>query len=46
MSKVRFSIRKRTIELIAAAHNGLFVGYFSFGIPKWKKLAVSDLVAL
>ena len=45
MPKVRLQIRKRTFEPIAAAHNDLFVGYVGFGIPKWKKLAVSDLVA-
>jgi len=43
---VGFPIRKRTIEPIAAAHNDLFVGYVGFAIPKRKKLAVSDLVAL
>jgi hypothetical protein len=42
---VRFPIRKETFEPIAAAQNDLFVGYVSFGIPKWKKLTGSDFVA-
>ncbi len=46
MPKVRFPIRKRTFEPIAAAQNDLFAGNVSFAIPKRKKLAVSDLVAL
>jgi hypothetical protein len=46
MPKVRFPIRKRTFEPIAAAQNDLFVGYVSFEISKRKKLASSDFVAL
>jgi hypothetical protein len=45
MPNVRFPIRKRTFEPIAAAQNDLFVGYVSFAIPKRKKLAGSDFVA-
>jgi hypothetical protein len=45
MPNVRFPIRKRTFEPIAAAHNDLFVGYVSFRISKRKKLAGSDFVA-
>ena len=33
-SRVRLCLRKRTIELIAAAHNDLFVGNVSFAIRK------------
>ena len=46
LSHVRYRLRKRTIEPIAAAHNDLFAGYVSFGIFKRKKLAGSDFVAL
>jgi hypothetical protein len=45
MPNVRFLIRKRTIEPIAAARNDLFGGKVSFAIPKRKKLAGSDSVA-
>ncbi len=45
-SHVRLRRIKRTIEPIAAAHNDRFVGNVSFAIPKRKKMAVSDLVAL
>ena len=44
MPKVRFPIRKRTIEPITAAHNDLFVGYVGFGIPKRKQLVGADFV--
>ncbi len=43
--KVRFLIKKRSFERIAAAQNDLFVGYVGFGISKRKKLAGSDFVA-
>jgi len=43
--KVRLQIRKQTLEPIAAARNGLFVGYVSFGISKRKKHVGSDFVA-
>jgi hypothetical protein len=43
--KVRFPIRKQTIEPIAAVHNVLSVGNVRFEIPKRKKLAGSDLDA-
>ncbi len=46
MPKVRFPIRKRTFEPIAAAQNDLFVGYVSFAISKRKQLVGADLVAL
>ncbi len=46
MPKVRFPIRKRTFEAIAAAHDDLFVGNVGFAIRKRKKLAVSDFVGL
>ena len=44
MPKIRFPIRKRTIEPIAAAQNGLFVGYVGFAIHKRKNLVDSDFV--
>jgi hypothetical protein len=43
--KVRFRIRKRTIEPTAAAHNDLFVGYVGFAISKRKQLVGADFVA-
>ncbi len=46
MPKVRFPIRKRTFEAIAAAQNDLFVGYVGFGISKRKQLVGADFVAL
>jgi hypothetical protein len=46
MPKVRFPIRKRTIEPIAAEHNDLFGGYVGPAIPKRKKLVGADFVAL
>jgi len=46
MPKVRFPIRKRTFEPIAAAQNDLFVGYVSLAFRERKKLASSDIVAL
>jgi hypothetical protein len=45
MPKVRFQIRKRTFEAIAAAQNDLFVGYVGFGISKRKQLVGADFVA-
>jgi hypothetical protein len=45
MPKVRFPIRKRTFEAIAAAQNDLFVGYVGFGISKRKQLVGADFVA-
>ncbi len=45
MSKVRFSIRKKTFERIAATQNDLFLGYVGFGISKRKKLVGFDFVA-
>ncbi len=42
---VRLQIRKRTIAPIAAAQNGLFVGYVRIGISKRKKMPLSDFVA-
>jgi hypothetical protein len=45
MPKVRFPIRKRTIEPIAAAHNDLVVGNVSFVISKRKQLVGADFVA-
>jgi hypothetical protein len=45
MPKVRFPIRKRTIELVAAAPNDLFVGYVSFAISKRKQLVGAVFVA-
>jgi hypothetical protein len=45
VSKVRFRIRKRTIEPTAASHNDLFVGYVGFAISKRKQLVGADLVA-
>ncbi len=46
MPKVRFPIRKRTFEQIAAAQNDLLLGYVGFAISKRKKLVGSDFVAL
>jgi hypothetical protein len=43
--KVRFPIRKRTIEPIAAGHNDLFVGYVGFAISKRKQLVGANFVA-
>ncbi len=34
LSHVRYRLRKRTIEPVAAEHNDLFVGNVSFGIRK------------
>ena len=45
MRKVRFTIRKRTFEAIAAAQNDLFVGHVGLAIPKQKKSANSDFAA-
>ncbi len=45
MPKVRFLIRKRTIEPIAAAHNDLSLGNVRFAISKRKRLVGADLVA-
>ncbi len=45
MPNVRFQIRKRTFEPIAAAQNDLFVGYVSFAISRRKQLVGADLVA-
>jgi hypothetical protein len=45
MPKVRFPIRKRTIEPTSAAHNSLFVGYVGFAISKRKQLVDADFVA-
>ncbi len=45
MSKVRFPIRKRTFEAIAATQNDLFVGYVGFGISKREQLVGADFVA-
>jgi hypothetical protein len=42
---VRFPIRKRTFEPIAAAHNDLFVGHAGFAISEWKQLVGADFVA-
>jgi hypothetical protein len=42
---VRFPIRKRTFEPIAAAQNDIFVGNARFEISKRKNLAGSDFVA-
>ncbi len=43
--KVRFPIRKRTFESIAAAQNDLFVGYVGFRISKRKQFVGADFVA-
>jgi hypothetical protein len=43
--KVRFPIRKRTIEPTAATHNNLFIGYVGFAISKRKQLVGADFVA-
>ena len=45
MPNVRFPIRKRTFEPIAAAQKDLFVGYVGFAVSERKKLAVSDFIA-
>ena len=45
LSKVRFPIRKRTIEPIAAARNDLFVVCVGFAISKRKKVIGSDIVS-
>ncbi len=42
---VRLWIRKRTIEPIAAAHNGLFLDYVGYEIPKRKQCVEADFVA-
>jgi hypothetical protein len=46
MPNVRFPIRKRTFEPIAAAQKDLFVGYVSFGISNRKQLVGADFIAL
>jgi len=43
--KVRFQIRKRSFEPIAAAQNDLLLGYVGFGISKRKQLVGADFVA-
>jgi len=43
--KVRFPIRKRTIEPIDAAPNELFVGYVGFAISERKQLVGADFDA-
>ncbi len=45
LPNVRFPVRKRTFEAIAAAHNDLFVGHVGLAIPKRKKSANSDFAA-
>ena len=43
---VRLWIRKRSFAPIAAAHNGLFLGYVGYEIPKRKRCVGADIVAL
>jgi hypothetical protein len=43
---VRLRLTKRLTGPIAAAHHDLSIGYVSFAIPKRKKLAGADFVAL
>ena len=45
MPNVRFPIRKRSLEAIAAAQNGLFVGHVGFAISKRKWLVSADFDA-
>jgi len=45
MPNVRFPIRKWSLEAIAAAQNGLFVGHVGFAISKRKWLVSADFDA-
>jgi hypothetical protein len=45
-SNVRLWIRKRSFEPTSAAHNGLFLGYVGYEIPKRKQCVGADFVAL
>ena len=43
---VRLWFRKRSFEPTSAAHNGLFLGYVGYEIPKRKQCVGADFVAL